>query len=100
MRGALTAVARSHQLLLLPDEQLSASPQDDASLQQLHPSTTHTDTDTDTHTHTQTQTHRNKTYIQTIYATKTLCRQLPQTGSADKRFLVAIITPNDRLITT
>ena len=103
MRGALTAVARSHQLLLLPDEQLSASPQDDASLGQLHPSTTHTHTQTHTDTHTHTHKHRHTgikhTYIQKSYATKTLCRQLPQTGSDDKLFLVAIITLNDRLIT-
>ena len=63
----------------------------------------HTHTHRHTHTHTHTHKHRHTgikhTYIQKSYATKTLCRQLPQTGSADKLFLVAIITLNDRLIT-
>ena len=64
MIGVLTVVSRSRWLLPVPDEQLFAFPQDDASLRQLYPSTTHTNTHTHTH-NTYTHTHTHNTYTHT-----------------------------------
>lgn len=83
MIGVLTVVSRSRWLLPVPDEQLFAFPQDDASLRQLYPSTTHTHTHThNTYTHTQTYRHRH-TYTHTC--TKKIYKRvsLPRSGIDD-----------------